>query len=140
MDRLEADLKEAGRIAKILSEAVLSHEGRLGSVEDRTAIVEQKIEILIENHMRLETQIGIFVEATRDYAKGTAEYKEESKIRMREMDEKVNILLNSQIRTDEVMTELGSTMKKSEAGMQELEAKLSRFIDHFGRPNGTTQH
>jgi hypothetical protein len=136
MDRLEADLRESARLGRILSEAVVSHEGRVGSMEDRTAIVEQKIEILIDNHMRLETQVGLFVEATREYTRGVAEFKAESRARTQELDEKVNILLNSQIRTDEVIKELGVSMQKSELGMQELEAKLSRFIDRLGGASG----
>ena len=58
MDRAEADLKESARIVKLLSEHVLSHQGRIGEVEDRATAIEQKLEILIDSHIRTENQIA----------------------------------------------------------------------------------
>jgi hypothetical protein len=70
VDRLESNLKEAGRIAKILAETVLNHQGRLGSSEDRMDVIDRKIEILIDMQIRNETEMGEVQKALNKLVQG----------------------------------------------------------------------
>jgi hypothetical protein len=60
--------------------------------------------------------------------------RQEARERAREHDEKINILISSQIRTDEKMAELAVAQKVTEQKVQSLADSVDRIINE--RRNG----
>ncbi len=60
--------------------------------------------------------------------------RQETRERAREHDEKINILIDSQIRTDERMAELAAAQKVTEQKVQSLADSVDRIINE--RRNG----
>jgi SMC interacting uncharacterized protein involved in chromosome segregation len=101
-------------------------------VEARFKKIEDNLVVMAELQSRFEAKSDERIGHLEAVQNAMARWQDQMAERQSEFDVKMNVLVDAQIQTQQVIAEVGRKLEQLEANMDRLEASIDRFLKSRG--------